>query len=616
MVVIKKLKFDNMFSYGTGNAIELDQVPVLQLVGSNGAGKSSIPTILEELLYNKNSRGVKKADIKNRYVDDNYYSGTVEFSVGNDEYVLTKIVKATTKLTLTKNGEDVSGHTATQTYKLIENEILMLDFTTFSKLVYQSMNSSLDFLKATDSNRKKFLISLLSLDKYVEIHETIKAGVKEAKADVDKHSGSISTIESMISSYPKKQERKEVPKLPPEANEELLEQAAKIKAYLQDVDKTKKLIERHNKLLSQLRAIENETIEEVKKPTTELETLRKEKQEILLKSQALQREIGDVKSNIRDLESGTGSCKSCGQKLPSAESNKAKIGLETEKLLELQQKANSLETTENIDKEIEKHTVFNKYQQKLSDHTKRYNQAKENLDSLGEVETDITSDYTMEDYNSLKTTYNNQVDDYKTAQKLKTDVELHNSKVDTKNEQLETNTKKLAEAKALLNKATEKLNLLKVLQDAFGPKGLVQYKIESNIKVFEGLINEYLVMLSNGEFNIRFVIEDSKLQIQVFQHGEEINMNSASSGEFNNINTATLLAVRKLMSSISKVSINLLMLDEVISVLDVHARENLIDILIKEKDLNSVVVSHGFEHPLAESLSIVKDGKISKCERG
>jgi len=68
------------------------------------------------------------------------------------------------------------------------------------------------------------------------------------------------------------------------------------------------------------------------------------------------------------------------------------------------------------------------------------------------------------------------------------------------------------------------------------------------------------------------------------------------------------------MTLISKVSINILFLDEVISVLDVESRENLIDILVKEQNLNSVVVSHGFEHPLADTVSIVKEGKTSKCK--
>ena len=158
MIVIKELGFSNMFSYGDNVVFSIGD-RVTQLVGHNGNGKSSIPSVLEELLYNKNSRGIKKADIANRYSGNKGYSGYVSFDVGPDSYKLEKNVVSTAKVKLSKNEQDISGHTATQTYKDIE-VILGMDFSTFTKLVYQSMVSSLDFLSATDANRKKFLVSL------------------------------------------------------------------------------------------------------------------------------------------------------------------------------------------------------------------------------------------------------------------------------------------------------------------------------------------------------------------------------------------------------------------------------------------------------------------------
>ena len=66
------MKWSNCFSYGTDNELSLEDNTVTQLIGTNGMGKSSIPLIIEEALYNKNSKGIKKADIPNRYVNDNY----------------------------------------------------------------------------------------------------------------------------------------------------------------------------------------------------------------------------------------------------------------------------------------------------------------------------------------------------------------------------------------------------------------------------------------------------------------------------------------------------------------------------------------------------------------
>ena len=70
MITIKELRWSNAFSYGKDNKINFVDAPLTQLVGKNGHGKSSIALILEEILFNKNSKGIKKADIINRYVKD------------------------------------------------------------------------------------------------------------------------------------------------------------------------------------------------------------------------------------------------------------------------------------------------------------------------------------------------------------------------------------------------------------------------------------------------------------------------------------------------------------------------------------------------------------------
>ena len=49
-VVLKRLSFSNMFSYGANNVLELNNTPITQLLASNGSGKSSLAIIIQELL--------------------------------------------------------------------------------------------------------------------------------------------------------------------------------------------------------------------------------------------------------------------------------------------------------------------------------------------------------------------------------------------------------------------------------------------------------------------------------------------------------------------------------------------------------------------------------------
>ena len=66
MIIFKQLKWVNFFSYGSGNTINFMEEPVTQLVGINGAGKTSIALIVQEILYGKNVKRIIKAGLKNR----------------------------------------------------------------------------------------------------------------------------------------------------------------------------------------------------------------------------------------------------------------------------------------------------------------------------------------------------------------------------------------------------------------------------------------------------------------------------------------------------------------------------------------------------------------------
>ena len=157
MITLKQLNWDNCFSYGPNNGLRLDINTVTQIIGTNGMGKSSIPLIIEEALYNKNSKGIKKADIPNRYMKNGYTIFLI-FEKDGSEYIVDVKRGSNIKVKLTKDGEDISSHTATNTYKTIQ-EIIGIDFKTFSQLVYQSTNASLQFLTATDTNRKIWMIT-------------------------------------------------------------------------------------------------------------------------------------------------------------------------------------------------------------------------------------------------------------------------------------------------------------------------------------------------------------------------------------------------------------------------------------------------------------------------
>jgi DNA repair exonuclease SbcCD ATPase subunit len=192
-------------------------------------------------------------------------------------------------------------------------------------------------------------------------------------------------------------------------------------------------------------------------------------------------------------------------------------------------------------------------------------------------------------------------------------AERHNTRLSIINEQTEGFENELEEIVAALGKVEEKATHLEILKKAFSTNGLLAYKIENLVKDLEEITNDYLAELSAGRFSLEFVVTNDKLNVEITDNAKVVDILALSSGELARVNTATLLAIRKLMSSISSSRINTLFLDEIISVLDEEGKEKLVEILLGE-ELNTYLVSHGWTHPLLAKIEVIKEDNISRLE--
>jgi DNA repair exonuclease SbcCD ATPase subunit len=192
-------------------------------------------------------------------------------------------------------------------------------------------------------------------------------------------------------------------------------------------------------------------------------------------------------------------------------------------------------------------------------------------------------------------------------------AERHNTRVSIIQEQSEGMESQLEELVTALGKVEEQSAHLEILKKAFSTNGLLAYKIENLVKDLEDLTNEYLAELSDGRFSLEFVVTNDKLNVEITDNAKVVDILALSSGELARVNTATLLAIRKLMSSISSSRINTLFLDEVINVLDEQGREKIVEILLGE-ELNTYIVSHGWTHPLLAKIEVIKEDNISRLE--
>ena len=597
MITLKQLQWNNCFSYGSDNELLLDENTVTQIIGTNGTGKSSIPLIIEEALYNKNSKGIKKADIPNRYQGDGY-NIKLTFTKDTDSYTVSIDRKTTVKVKLEKNGEDISSHTATNTYKTIQ-EIIGVDFKTFSQLVYQSTNASLQFLTATDTNRKKFLIDLLHLEGYVELFDVFKEESRKLTVEISGAQAAVDTVQKWLSDN-KLSDSSILPMLDLRINTEEEEKEFRhLTKEIENILERNKKISKNNQLIELLGQID---LQDIQNPSV---TERKS-------YDALQEEVGNFtqiaagsKRLLTKLNQLGDTCPTCEQSVDATFVEELKKE-ETDKISVSEREIGKIET--EIKSIKRDNNEFTRLQTLETDWKEIYRSVDRNLP------TSILDKNELESrLESVRTELLQRKEQLESTAKENEKRTKHNTRIQVIQEQTDSFLKQSEELQEVLEKQQGLASNLDVLKKAFSTNGLLAYKIENLVKELEEMANTYLAELSDGRFTLEFVVSNDKLNVQVTDDGKIVDILALSSGELARVNTATLIAIRKLMSSISKSKLNILFLDEVIAVLDDTGREKLVEVLIEE-DLNTYIVSHGWTHPLLDKIEVVKEENISRLE--
>lgn len=598
MITLKTLRWDNCFSYGPSNEIDLTSSVLTQVLGTNGVGKSSIPIILEEVLYNKNSKGIKKADIQNRNGTKGY-TIYLEFTKDDDIYEIRVERGTNIKVALSKNGTDISSHTATNTYKTIQ-DIIGIDFKTFSQVVYQNTNSSLQFLTATDTNRKKFLIDLLNLENYIQYFDIFKAAAKDSADNVTRLEGNKSTVQKWLENN-KLDSMEVLPLLNiPNSPEEDEKELRSILVELKNISQKNRKINENNQYKNMLSTIDITALQN--SPYKQQLVYDEDQQEL----GSINSEIARLNASLKKMQSLGDVCHTCEQPV-SAFFKESLISQERSDLGDL------IIRKEKLEAQIAEKQQHNKKVVAVQRKIKEWEDLFKSIDQTLSTEY-LNEEDLKEKAQALEakiTRINKEISEAVRENQRRTS---NNTRLDVIKEQTQDFLEQLNSINSTLQAESEKQGHLEILKKAFSTNGLVAYKIENLVKELEELTNNYLSELSDGRFTLGFVVSNDKLNVEVTDNGQVVDILSLSSGELARVNTSTLLAIRKLMSSISNSKINVLFLDEVINVLDDQGKEKLVEVLLAEEDLNTYLVSHGWTHPLLEKIEVVKSGNMSRLE--
>jgi DNA repair exonuclease SbcCD ATPase subunit len=477
-------------------------------------------------------------------------------------------------------------------------DILGFDHKSFAQIVYQSNASSLEFLTAPDTARKKFLIEILNLGKYTKAAEVFKEVSTQLTKDIAGVQSQVNTVASWLNKYEKTDLTLKEIIASPELDTNLITEAAALDSSINSIESTNKKISQNNtykQLQSKIKLLPipqkpEEGIEGYQAEVAKLSKTVSDAQAFVIKMKALH---GTCPTCLSDIDEEK-VAELIEEKTGEAEIAAVETMSYTQKIVEIKQQRTAWQEAQKSQEDWEKYhaLISTELPEALLDKQTLQQQFTELQNSIAATKRKIVE---AEQYNK--------------------EVTAHNTKVDLVSKQLVEMNQELETYSGKLHELSERMSILNVLTKTFSTTGLVAYKIESLVKDLEDITNRYLVDLSDGRFQIGFKISASdKLNVVITDNGRDIEILALSGGEKARVNVATLLAIRKLMQTLSSSRINLLILDETVETLDTDGKEKLVEVLLHEEHLNTFLVSHGFSHPLLEKINVIKRNNISQIE--
>ena len=157
MILFKKIRWRNFLS--TGNhftEINLKESQTSLIIGTNGAGKSTILDALTFSLFNKPFRKITKGQLVNT-VNEKECLVEVEFDIGKTEWKVVRGIKPNI-FEIHKNGSVLDqASAATDQQKWLEEQVLKLNYKSFTQIVILGSASFVPFMQLNAPVEEKSL---------------------------------------------------------------------------------------------------------------------------------------------------------------------------------------------------------------------------------------------------------------------------------------------------------------------------------------------------------------------------------------------------------------------------------------------------------------------------
>ena len=174
MILFKNLTYKNFLSTGNNPiTIPLDKSPTTLIVGTNGAGKSTILDAISFALFGKPHRNVKRGGLVNS-VNGKNCEVDIEFETAGHEWRVHRGIKPN-NFEVYQDGNMIDQQTNVRDYqKFLEQNILKLNHKSFHQIVVLGSSSFIPFMQLKAWDRRDVIEDLLDIGVFSKMKTVLK----------------------------------------------------------------------------------------------------------------------------------------------------------------------------------------------------------------------------------------------------------------------------------------------------------------------------------------------------------------------------------------------------------------------------------------------------------
>ena len=174
MITFKKIRYKNFLSSGNQfTEIDFQQHHTNLIIGTNGAGKSTMLDALTFVLFNKPFRKINKPQLVNA-TNERDCLVEIEFSVNSRDYLVRRGIKPNV-FDIEVNGNPLHKEADDRAnQRILEESILKVNYKSFTQIVILGSSTFVPFMQLTTSNRREVIEDLLDIRIFSAMNNLVK----------------------------------------------------------------------------------------------------------------------------------------------------------------------------------------------------------------------------------------------------------------------------------------------------------------------------------------------------------------------------------------------------------------------------------------------------------